>query len=154
MRLDQKKVTVQMRPPPLLFCSIPLTYTLLPFLSCLPPHPLLSLCKAKGPSLAHSLPYAPLLSLFPCLPLPKTNLRWKWGKMIIMGLLEKHKVKVTLSLQPQTPLSHLAWRQWDACATNHLYTLISASGPRCCLLLSEQMTLRKRSELGGKGGTR
>jgi len=78
--------------------------------------------------------------------------------MIIMGLLEKHKVKVTLPPPhhrhpvppPPPPHSHLGWRQWDACATNHLYTLISASGPRCCLLLSEQMTFRKKSELGGK----
>lgn len=66
-----------------------------------------------------------------------------------MGLLEKHKVKVTLPPPPSLH-SHLAWRQWDACATNHLYTLISASGPQCCLLLSEQMTFRKRSELGGR----
>ena len=51
---------------------------------------------------------------------------------------------------PPSPHRHQAWRQWDACATNHLYTLISASGPRCCLLLSEQMTFRKRSELGGR----
>lgn len=70
-----------------------------------------------------------------------------------MGLLEKHKVKVTLSPHhgpPPPPHSHLGWRRWDACATNHLYTLISASGPQCCLLLSEQMTFRKRSELGGR----
>lgn len=94
----------------------------------------------------------------PSLVFPKINLWWKWWKMLIMGLLEKHKVKVTLHSPPHTPThtlprsrSHRAWRQWDARATNHLYTLISASGPRRCLLLSEQMTFRKKSELGREG---
>lgn len=85
--------------------------------------------------------------------------------MIVAGLLVKHKVKVTLPLSPATPdpaaprprprppaCSHLGWRRWDAGATNHLYSLISVSGPRCCLLLSEQMTFRKTSELGGRDG--
>lgn len=61
-----------------------------------------------------------------------------------MGLLEKHKVKMTPT--PPSPRSHLGWRRWDACATNHLYSLISANDPRCCLLLSEQMTLRTNWE--------
>lgn len=97
-------------------------------------------------STLHPPPLPPfcLHSAATSLALRLPNLSWKWGKMIIMGLLEKHKVKMTPN--PPSPHSHLGWRRWDACATNHLYTLISANDPRCCLLLSEQMTLRKNWE--------
>lgn len=98
-----------------------------------------------------------LCSLGLCLPSPalgRNKFVMKMGKNDHHGPARETQGESDIIPPPWTPPppphSHLGWRQWDACATNHLYTLISASGPRCCLLLSEQMTFRKRSELGGR----
>lgn len=50
--------------------------------------------------------------------------------------------------------SHLAWRRWDARATNHLYTLISVSGPWCYLLLRTDDFQKEKpeGEMGRKEG--
>lgn len=81
MRLDQKKVTVQMRPPPLsFFAPSPVTYTLLPFLSCLPLPPCALTLRSKR-TLSHPLSplCSPALSL--SLPAPAQNkFAMKMGK--------------------------------------------------------------------------
>lgn len=116
----------------------PLICTLLPFHSCLPPLTLsLSLSfhsvRHRGLALTHHLLLCSLALSLPSLAIAQNKFAMKMGKNDHHGPARETQGESDIippSLAPLStpPHSHLGWRQWDACATNHLYTLISASG--------------------------
>lgn len=103
MRLDQKKVTLQMfssppsTPPIFIYIPHPPSSPLSFFpITKVHSHPL-SLSPTLALCLSHPLSLSPPLALSLSCPCPKQIYDGNGGEMIIMGLLEKCKVKVTLT---------------------------------------------------------